>query len=306
MEFHHISVLLRECIDGLNINPDGIYVDGTAGGAGHSFEIATRLKGGKLYAIDRDPDAVATAAKRLENLPAKVVNANYSEILDVLAGNGESGCDGILLDLGVSSFQLDTPERGFSYHGDAPLDMRMSKEGISAKEVVNEYSPEELTRILFTYGEENYARQIVRGIIKAREEYTIETTAQLSDIIRSSVPAKARKEKNPCRKTFQAIRIEVNHELDFLASALENAFLALNSGGRLCIITFHSLEDRMVKQFYAGKCKGCTCPPQFPVCVCGNKPKAKLINKKPIVASEDELEVNSRSRSAKLRILEKI
>lgn len=306
MEFHHISVLLQECINGLNINPNGIYVDGTAGGAGHSFEIAKRLEGGKLYAIDRDPDAVAVATKRLENLPAKVVRANYSELLDVLAENGESGCDGILLDLGVSSFQLDTLERGFSYHGDAPLDMRMSKEGISAKQVVNEYSPEELTRILFTYGEENYARQIVRGIVKAREEYTIETTAQLSDIIRSSVPAKARKEKNPCRKTFQAIRIEVNHELDFLASALENAFSALNSGGRLCIITFHSLEDRMVKQFYAGKCKGCTCPPQFPVCVCGNKPKARLINKKPIVACPEELEANSRSRSAKLRILEKL
>lgn len=306
MEFSHISVLLDECIEGLSIKPDGIYVDGTAGGAGHSKEIAKRLKTGKLIAIDRDPAAVEAASERLKNYNAVVVKANYSEIDEVLKNLSINGVDGILLDLGVSSYQLDKAERGFSYHNDAPLDMRMSGEGLSARDVVNTYSYEELSRILFEYGEEKFSRSIASAIVKTRETKPIETTLELAEIIKDSVPQRVRREKNPCKKTFQAIRIEVNAELEHLNIALDKAFDALNSGGRLCIISFHSLEDRLVKQRFASFCKGCICPPDFPQCVCGKKPRGKLVNRKPISASQDELEVNNRSRSAKLRIIEKI
>lgn len=309
MEFKHVSVLLDECIEGLAIKPDGIYCDGTAGGAGHSREIAKRLdaqKGGKLIAVDRDPEAVAVAAKRLEGLPAQVVRGNYSEIDKIFAELGLKGADGILLDLGVSSYQLDNAERGFSYHNDAPLDMRMSGEGLSARDVVNGYDYQSLSRIIFEYGEEKFARSIAQKIVKVRDEKPIETTLELAEIIRSAVPQKARREKNPCKKTFQAIRIEVNSELEHLSVALDKAFDLLSVGGRLCIITFHSLEDRLVKQRFQTFCRGCICPPDFPVCICGQTPRGKLVNRKPIEAGEEELAANNRSRSAKLRIIEKI
>lgn len=308
MEFKHISVLLDECIDGLAIKSDGVYVDGTAGGAGHSREIAKRLdpSKGRFIALDRDPEAVKTAMDRLEGLPAQVVLANYSEMDRVLDELGVDGADGILLDLGVSSYQLDNSQRGFSYHSDAPLDMRMSKEGISARDIVNGFSAEELGRIIFEYGEEKYAKSIAANIVKAREQSPVETTGQLAEIVKSSVPQKVRREKNPCKKTFQAIRIAVNDELGHLDRALDVAFECLNSGGRLAVITFHSLEDRLVKQRFASFAKGCICPPEFPVCVCGRKPRGRLVNKKPIEPSGDELAANKRSRSAKLRIIEKI
>lgn len=306
MEFSHISVLLNECIEGLSIKPNGIYVDGTAGGAGHSVEIAKRLDKGRLIAIDRDPTAVEVASERLKGYNAAVVKANYSEIDEVLKSLSIDKADGVLLDLGVSSHQLDKAERGFSYHNDAPLDMRMSCEGLSAKDVVNTYSYEELSRILFEYGEEKFSRSIASAIVRTRETKPIETTLELAEIIKASVPQRVRREKNPCKKTFQAIRIEVNSELEHLSIALDKAFDVLNSGGRLCVISFHSLEDRLVKQRFASFCKGCICPPDFPQCVCGRKPKGRLVNKKPILASQDELEVNNRSRSAKLRIIEKI
>ena len=309
MEFNHVSVLLNECIEGLDIKPDGIYCDGTAGGAGHSKEIAKRLdaqKGGKLIAIDRDPEAVKVASERLSGLPAQVVRGNYSEIDEIFERLGIDGADGILLDLGVSSYQLDNGDRGFSYHVDAPLDMRMSDEGMSAKDVVNNYDYQSLARIIFEYGEEKFSRSIAQKIVKAREEKPIETTLELAEIIKSAVPQKVRREKNPCKKTFQAIRIEVNNELEHLNIALDKAFDALNVGGRLCIITFHSLEDRLVKQRYQSFCKGCICPPDFPQCICGKTPRGKLINRKPIEATGEELAVNKRSHSAKLRIIEKI
>ncbi len=309
MEFKHVSVLLSECIEGLAIKPEGIYCDGTAGGAGHSREIAKRLdaqKGGRLIAIDRDPDAVKVASQRLEGLPAQVIKGNYSQIDEILDGLGITGVDGILLDLGVSSFQLDNPDRGFSYHTDAALDMRMSREGMSAKDVVNTYSAQQLSKIIFEYGEEKFARSIAAGIVKAREQKPIETTLELADVIKNSVPQKARRDKNPCKKTFQAIRIEVNNELEHLSLALDKAFDCLNIGGRLCIISFHSLEDRLVKQRFKTFCTGCTCPPDFPVCVCGKTPRGKLITRKPIEADSKELEENNRSHSAKLRIIEKI
>ena len=306
MEFAHIPVLLEQCLDGLDIKPDGIYFDGTCGGAGHSREIAKRLTTGRLIGIDRDPDAVAVASERLGGLPAQVVRGNYSEIKQIADDLGISGADGILLDLGVSSYQLDNAERGFSYHNDAPLDMRMSKEGTSARDIVNEYSKEQLTKILYEYGEETFAPRIAETIIKRRSEKPVETTTELADIVRDSIPAKFRRDKNPCKKTFQAIRIAVNCEFDHLDRALDDGFELLKPGGRFCIITFHSLEDRIVKQRFAGWCKGCTCPPDFPVCVCGNKPKGKLVCRKPLEASEEELEANPRSRSAKLRIIEKL
>ena len=309
MEFSHKSVLLNETIEALNIKPNGIYADGTAGGAGHSREIAKRLdaqKGGRLIAIDRDPDAVKVAAQRLEGLPAQVIKGNYSQIDEILDGLGITGVDGILLDLGVSSFQLDNPDRGFSYHTDAALDMRMSRDGMSAKDVVNTYSAQQLSKIIFEYGEEKFARSIAAGIVKAREQKPIETTLELADVIKNSVPQKARRDKNPCKKTFQAIRIEVNNELEHLSLALDKAFDCLNIGGRLCIISFHSLEDRLVKQRFKTFCTGCTCPPDFPVCVCGKTPRGKLITRKPIEADSKELEENNRSHSAKLRIIEKI
>ncbi len=306
MEFSHISVLLNECIEGLSIKPNGIYVDGTAGGAGHSVEIAKRLDSGKLIAIDRDPTAVEVASERLKGYNAVVVKANYSEIDEVLKSLSIDKVDGVLLDLGVSSHQLDKAERGFSYHNDAPLDMRMSCEGLSARDVVNTYSYEELSKILFEYGEEKFSRSIASAIVRTRETKPIETTLELAEIIKASVPQRVRREKNPCKKTFQAIRIEVNAELEHLSIALDKIFDALKSGGRLCIISFHSLEDRLVKQRFASFCKGCICPPDFPQCVCGRKPRGRLVNRKPIVASQGELEVNNRSRSAKLRIIEKI
>lgn len=307
MGFSHFSVMLDECINGLDIKPNGIYIDGTCGGAGHSKEIAKRLtEGGMLIGIDRDPDAVAAASERLAPYNAKVLKGNFSDMKALAAGEGISEVDGILLDLGVSSHQLDTLERGFSYHGDAPLDMRMSREGISAKDIVNTYSYEELSRILWEYGEEKFSRRIADNIVKQRENALIETTGQLAYIVCSSYPAKFRREKNPCKKTFQAIRIAVNCELDELDRALDDGFDMLKIGGRFCIITFHSLEDRIVKQRFASFCTGCTCPPDFPQCVCGKKPRGKLVNRKPIEASEEELAVNNRSHSAKLRIIEKI
>ena len=299
--------MLEECIEGLDIRPDGIYVDGTAGGAGHSSAIAARLgEKGRLIALDRDPDAVAVATQRLSVYPnARVFHRNYSEIRAVLDELDIDYADGILMDLGVSSFQLDEGSRGFSYHSDAPLDMRMSKEGMSAADVVNTFSEAELAKIIFEYGEEKFSRKIASNIIKAREASPIETTLQLADIIRESVPQKARREKNPCKKTFQAIRIAVNGEFEHLEKGLEDAFFSLRAGGRLAVITFHSLEDRLVKQKFAEWCRGCICPPDFPQCVCGRKPQGKLVNRKPLEAKEQELERNNRSRSAKLRIIER-
>ena len=307
MEFSHIPVMLEECMDGLDIRPDGIYVDGTAGGAGHSSAIAARLnEKGRLIALDRDPDAVAAATERLSVYPnARVYHRNYSEIRAVLDELDIDCVDGILMDLGVSSFQLDEGSRGFSYHSDAPLDMRMSKEGMSAADVVNTYSESELARIIFEYGEEKFSRRIASNIVIAREASPIETTLQLADIIRDSVPQKARREKNPCKKTFQAIRIAVNGEFEHLEKGLEDAFFSLRAGGRLAVITFHSLEDRIVKKKFAEWCRGCICPPDFPQCVCGRKPLGKLVNRKPLEAKEQELERNNRSRSAKLRIIER-
>lgn len=306
MEFKHIPVLLDEVLDGLDIKPDGIYIDGTVGGAGHSSEIAKRLTTGRLIGIDRDPDAVKTASERLVPYNATVVRGNYDEIKSICRELDISGADGILMDLGVSSYQLDEAERGFSYHNDAPLDMRMSKEGLSARDIVNEYSQKELSDIIFRYGEEKFAGRIAANIVREREKAPIETTLQLAEIVKNSVPAAKRREKNPCKKTFQAIRIAVNSEFEHLETALEDAFDMLNVGGRLCVITFHSLEDRIVKRHFAEFCKGCTCPPDFPVCICGKTPRGKLILRKPAEASEKELSENARARSAKLRVVEKI
>lgn len=307
MEFQHISVLPQETIDGLAVRPDGIYVDGTVGGAGHAQRIAQLLtSGGRLIALDRDPDAIAVATKRLADYPATVVRSNYSELRQVLDTLEIPFVDGILLDLGVSSHQLDTGERGFSYHVDAPLDMRMSQEGISARDLVNTASEAELARILFEYGEEKFARGIASRIVAQRQIAPIETTLQLAELVKTGVPAKVRREKNPCKKTFQAIRIAVNGELEHLSAGLDAAFDSLKPGGRLAVITFHSLEDRLVKQRFASWCKGCICPPDFPQCVCGRLPRAKVVNRKPIEANQQELNENNRSRSAKLRILERI
>ena len=309
-EFHHVSVLLEECIEGLNIKPDGIYVDGTLGGAGHSSHIAAKLTTGRLIGIDRDPVALKAAGKRLEPFGDRVtlVHSNFCEMASVLKDLGIPGVDGILLDLGVSSPQLDDIERGFSYMGDAPLDMRMNnQDALTAHTVVNSWSYEELKRILYDYGEERYAPQIAAAICRRREAAPIETTLELVDVIRSAMPPAALREKqHPAKRTFQAIRIAVNDELGSVAKAMEEAMPLLNSGGRLCVITFHSLEDRIVKNAMANAAKGCTCPPNFPVCVCGKKPMVKLVSRKPIVSGEEELERNPRARSAKLRICEKI
>lgn len=309
-EFHHVSVLLEECLDGLNIKPDGIYVDGTLGGAGHSSQIAKRLTTGRLIGIDRDPVALAAAGKRLEPYADRVtlVHSNFCCMAQVLQDLGIEKVDGILLDLGVSSPQLDDGERGFSYMVDAPLDMRMNgQDALSAHVVVNTWPQEELRRILYAYGEERYAPQIAAAICRRREEKTIETTLELVDIIRSAMPPAALREKqHPAKRSFQAIRIAVNDELGSVEKAMEDAIPLLNSNGRLAVITFHSLEDRIVKTAMTAASKGCTCPPSFPVCVCGKTPQVKLISKKPIVASNEELERNPRSRSAKLRVCEKI
>ena len=307
MEFNHISVLLNECIEGLNINPNGIYVDGTAGGGGHSAEILKKLDCGKLISIDRDPDAITTISERFKNEPNSIiVNGCFGDMKNLLNDRGIYQVDGVLLDIGVSSHQLDTDERGFSFHKDAPLDMRMSQSGTSAEDLVNDLSYEELRDIIYRYGEDKFAPSIAKGIVKAREEERITTTLQLAEIIKNSVPQKVRREGHPARKTFQALRIEVNGELTQLENGLDEAFEMLSPKGRLAVISFHSLEDRIVKQKMASWCKGCTCPKDFPVCVCGNVPKAKLVNRKPIEATQEELDKNPRSRSAKLRICEKI
>ena len=303
MEFIHKSVLLEETIAALNIKPDGIYVDGTAGGAGHSSEIAKRLKNGFLFALDRDPDAVKIASERLKGYPAKVIESNFSDMAWVLADEGIDGVDGVLLDLGVSSYQLDSAERGFSYRADAPLDMRMSKSGLSAADIVNTYSVQQLTDIFRDYGEEKFAYKIANRIVKEREKEPILTTLRLADTIAASVPAAARRDGHPARKCFQAIRIAVNGELDILGGALDSAFSLLKKDGVLAVITFHSLEDRIVKQKFKEYCTGCICPPDFPVCVCGRTPLGHLAFKKPTEPTEKELNENPRSRSAKLRAI---
>ena len=310
IEFSHYSVLLSECMDGLNIKSDGIYVDGTAGGAGHSSQIAKRLEDGRLIAIDQDETAVAVATQRLNALQKNttVVRSNFCEISNVCKNLDIDGIDGVLLDLGVSSYQLDTAERGFSYSADAPLDMRMdNRKELNAYTVVNTYSEQALKKILFDYGEERFAPQIASAIVKARDKKAIETTAELSDIVKYAIPSSAREGgHHPAKRSFQAIRIEVNAELDVIEPAIRDAVSLLNKGGRIAIITFHSLEDRIVKQTFASLATGCTCPKNFPICVCGNKPKVKVITKKPILPSSKELEENPRSRSAKLRIAEKL
>ncbi len=299
-------MLLEEVLAGLDIKPAGVYIDGTCGGAGHSREIAKKLSGGTLLGIDRDPDAVLAASERLAPYGFRAARGNYSDIRDIARENGIEAADGILLDLGVSSHQLDTEERGFSYHGNAPLDMRMSREGQTAADLVNTLAESELARILFQYGEEKFSRRIAGEIVRRRTEKLIETTGELADIIGDSVPAKFKRDKNPCRKTFQALRIAVNCEFEHLDRGLDEAFELLKPGGRLCVITFHSVEDRIVKQRFASFCKGCVCPPDFPQCVCGKTPRGKLVNRKPAEASPEELEKNPRSRSAKLRVIEKI
>lgn len=306
MEFVHVPVLLQEVLQYLEIRPDGIYADGTAGGAGHSLAIAKQLTpSGHLYAFDRDPDAVETATERLAGYPATVIHANYDKMEHVLKEKGVPGLDGVLMDLGVSSHQLDEASRGFSFHTDAPLDMRMSQTGMTAADLVNTAEESELSRILFTYGEERFARNIARKIVAAREIAPIRTTKELAEIILSGVPAQQRRAKNPCRQCFQAIRIAVNGEFEHLEAGLKAAFSMLKPGGRLAVITFHSLEDRIVKQQFAQWCRGCICPPDFPVCVCGRTPEAKLVVKKPVIPTPEEQERNSRSRSAKLRVIER-
>ena len=309
MEYTHKSVLLDECIEGLNIRPDGVYVDGTLGRAGHSREIAKRLTTGRLICIDRDMAAIEAAQTRLADWMDRVtlIHSNFSELGEVLKEVGITGVDGMLFDLGVSSPQLDDASRGFSYMQDAPLDMRMDVSApLTAYEVVNTWSFEELRRILTEYGEERYSSRIAKAIVTVRETAPIETTLQLVEVIKSAMPSAALREKqHPAKRSFQAIRIAVNGELDALPPMLSAAVEALNPGGRLAVITFHSLEDRIVKQTMKELATGCTCPPNFPVCVCGNKPKIRLVSRKPIVSGETELEENPRARSAKLRVAEK-
>ena len=309
-EFHHVSVLLEECIEALNIKPDGIYVDGTLGGAGHSSRIAAELTTGRLIGIDRDPVALEAAGERLKPFADRVtlVHSNFDEMDTVLKDLGISGVDGILMDLGVSSPQLDDGKRGFSYMADAPLDMRMNSEDtLDARQIVNGWSYEELKRILYDYGEERYAPRIAAVICKRREEAPIETTLELVDIIRGAMPAAALREKqHPAKRSFQAIRIAVNDELGSVERVMKRAVPCLNPGGRLAVITFHSLEDRIVKNAMAEAAKGCICPREFPVCVCGRKPQVKIITRKPITSTEAELAANPRARSAKLRVCEKL
>ena len=303
MEFNHISVLLNECIDALNIKPNGIYIDGTAGGAGHSKEIAKRLNGGLLLALDQDPDAVKIATERLKGMRARVIESNFKFMDDVAHKQGFDGVDGILLDLGVSSYQLDTAERGFSYHKDAPLDMRMSQSGISAEDIVNTFTAKELSDIFFRFGEEKFSKRIADRIVSERNKGRISSTLQLAEIIANSVPAAARRDGHPARKCFQALRIAVNGELDALNETLDKAFDLLNKDGVLAIITFHSLEDRMVKLKFKEFTTGCTCPPDCPVCICGKTPRGHLLTRKPIEPTPHELADNPRSRSAKLRVI---
>lgn len=306
MEFHHQTVFLEEAVDLLDVKPDGIYLDGTVGGAGHSCRIASLLNGGRLIALDKDPDAIAVARQRLAPFAgAEVFEKDFCRFDEVLDALGVPGVDGMLLDLGVSSHQLDQAERGFSYHLDAPLDMRMSQKGISAADVVNTYDAPTLARILREFADERFARRIADAIVQARQYVPIERTSQLADIVASAVPASARRDGHPARRTFQAIRIAVNGELDSLSRFLDSAIERLNPNGVLAIITFHSLEDRMVKHRFAEWCTGCTCPPDFPVCVCGKKPKAALITRKPIEPTPEQIQENHRARSARLRAIRK-
>ncbi|MBR2999546.1 MAG: 16S rRNA (cytosine(1402)-N(4))-methyltransferase RsmH [Oscillospiraceae bacterium] len=307
-EFEHIPVLLNEVIDGLNIHPDGIYMDGTVGGGGHSFEIASRLSAeGRLFCFDKDPEAIEAAGQRLSSFPnVKIIRSDFRDAGMALE-DWKGKVNGALLDLGVSSHQLDVAERGFSYAKEGELDMRMSDSGMTAADAVNTLSFEELCRILRDYGDENFAPQIANRIIKRREVQPFETTTDLSDVVVSAFPpAVRRKEKHPAKKTFQALRIYVNDEMGALEEGLGAIFDLLAPGGRFCVITFHSIEDRLVKQYFAKLQQGCTCPPEFPVCVCGNKEKAKAVTRKPIIAGETEMETNRRARSAKLRIIEKL
>lgn len=308
MEFNHIPVLFNETIESLNIRPDGVYIDGTMGGGGHSQAIVSRLTTGKLLSIDQDPDAIKAAGERLAKYPNSIIaRGNFCNMNTIAAEHGITAVDGILLDIGVSSYQLDTPERGFSYHNDAPLDMRMSQEGTTAADLVNTLSQQELASIIFKYGEDKSANRIASGICKAREEAPITTTGQLAEIVKSSVPAAVRREQgHPARKTFQALRIAVNGELDRLQEGLQAGFSILKPGGRFAVITFHSLEDRIVKQQMNEWCKGCICPSDFPVCVCGRKPQGKLIYKKGLAPGEQELAENPRARSSRLRVIEKV
>ena len=310
MEFSHQPVLLQETIENLKIKPEGIYVDGTIGGAGHAVEVCKRLSGsGRLIGIDQDADAIEAARSRLIQYKERVtiLRGNYCNLTEMLKQEGIQSVDGILLDLGVSSHQLDDAERGFTYREDVPLDMRMDRrQALSAREVVNDYDEKELYRIIRDYGEERYARNIARHICRARQEQPIATTGQLTEIIRASIPAKARAGGgHPAKRTFQAIRIEVNRELEVLQDSLEGMIDFLNDGGRICVITFHSLEDRIVKNIFRKAENPCTCPPDFPVCVCGKKPKGIVVTRKPIVPSEEEMETNTRSKSSKLRVFER-
>ena len=310
MEFKHKSVLLNETIDGLNIKPDGIYVDGTLGGGGHAYEVCRRLgEKGSIVGIDQDAAAIEAASARLKDFGEKVtiVRSNYCDMKSKLHELGIDKVDGIVLDLGVSSYQLDTAERGFSYREDAPLDMRMdTRQKMTARDIVNDYTEADLYRVIRDYGEDKFAKNIAKHIVQARAVKPVETTAELSEIIRASIPMKFQKKSgHPAKRTFQAIRIELNRELDVLRDSLDDMIDLLNPGGRLCIITFHSLEDRIVKSAFRKNENPCTCPPDFPVCVCGKKSKGSIITKKPILPSEEELEYNSRSKSAKLRIFER-
>lgn len=309
MEFTHKSVLLRESIEALHIDPDGVYCDATAGGGGHSFEVARHLQNGRLIAVDRDPDAIAAARERLKDYASKTVfvQSEFSRLKEILNQQHADGLNGLLLDLGVSSYQFDTPERGFSYNYDAPLDMRMSKSGMTAGEYLNTESREGLVRTLREYGEEKFASSIAQAVLREREKKPIATTFELVDIIKSAIPAAARRQGgHPAKRTFQALRIKINGELEELSGVLDDALTLLKPGGRIAVITFHSLEDRMVKQRFADWAQGCVCPPDFPVCVCGRKPLVKLINKKGVTPSPEELAENPRSHSARLRTAEKI
>ncbi len=309
MEFQHTSVLLEETIENLDIKPEGIYLDGTLGGGGHAYEVAGRLAGGRLIGIDQDEDAIAAAGKRLEPYRERVtlIRDNYANATEALAGIGVHGVDGIVLDLGVSSYQLDNEERGFSYRYDAPLDMRMDRrQRLSAREIINEYSETELTRILRDYGEEKFAKNIAKHIAAARKDKPLETTGELNEIIKAAIPAKMRATGgHPSKRTFQAIRIACNRELEVLQDSLDGLIDLLNPDGRLCVITFHSLEDRIVKSIFRKNENPCTCPPDFPVCVCGKVSKGCVITKKPILPSGRETAENSRAKSAKLRVFEK-
>lgn len=310
MEFKHNSVLLRECVDALRVSDGGIYVDGTLGGGGHSYAILSRSDNCSLIGIDRDREAIAAASKRLGPFGDRVtvVNRNFCEIKDILCEQGVDEIDGAVLDLGVSSYQLDNAERGFSYMGNARLDMRMdTTQGKTAYDVVNSYSAEELAEIFFAYGEEKWSKRIAEFIVRKRSEKPVETTLELVDIIKAAIPKKARQDGgHPAKRVFQAIRIEVNNELNMLEDAVKDFISCLKSGGRLAIITFHSLEDRIVKKAYKDLAQGCTCPKEFPICVCGKVPEIKIISKKPVLPSENELGENSRAKSAKLRIAEKL